>query len=141
VTKVPEVLGRRGMCLLFFGLLDVVYAISLASPDVQTASSPLFIWLTTIAPLWCWSLLWGVTAVACLFFAFRKKDRLGFSCAITLKVLWGLVNVSGWLGGGVERGYVSATIWLALAGFVWVLSGWPEPASSGRESSWTRRSS
>jgi hypothetical protein len=138
MNNVPEILGRRGLALMFFGLLDVVYAFSLANPDQVSRSTPFFAWLADIAPLGWWSLLWILTAAACLIFAFRVKDRIGFACAIFLKVLWGLVSLGGWLFGNVDRGYVSAAIWLALAGFVWVLSGWPEPLEKG--SSWTRQS-
>jgi hypothetical protein len=32
----------------------------------------------------------------------------------------------------VDRGYVAAAVWLALAAFVHVIAGWPEPARLGR---------
>lgn len=134
MNRVPDILGRRGLSLLFFGLLDTVYAFSLVNPDSETRRTRFFIWLAEIAPLWGWSLLWFATALACLIFAFLPADRIGFSAAIFLKVLWGLVCLGGWVYGGADRGYVSAAIWLSLAGFVWVLAGWPEP----RGSSWTR---
>lgn len=132
-------LGRRGLCLLFFGGLDLIYAISLAQPDAETRRGSFFSWLADIAPLWSWSLLWFATALIVVIFAFQAKDRVGFTCAIFLKVLWGLVCVGGWLVGGVDRGYVSAAIWLAASGLVWVLSGWPEPI--GKETVWNRPSS
>ncbi len=132
-------LGRRGRVLLFFAGLDLVYAFSLVNPDRASRSTPQFTWLASVAPLWAWALLWGVTGLICLVHAFRRRDRWGFTAAITLKVLWGVACAGGWLVGGVDRGYVSGTVWLFFAGFVWVISGWPEQGD-GRGPTWTRQS-
>lgn len=132
-------LGRRGISLLFFGLLDIVYCISLLNPDRVSRQSPFLASITHLAPLPAWAALWGITGILCLIFASRWNDRIGFAAAIFLKITWATACVFAWLNGGAERGYVSAAIWLALAGFVWVLAGWPE-APEGR-SGWTRPSS
>jgi hypothetical protein len=133
-------LGRRGRVLLFFGALDVVYAVSLTAPDEATRSNALFVWLASIAPLWVWACGWGGVGVLCLWQAFVRRDRLGYTAAICLKVCWGLVSLGGWLFGVVDRGYVSAAIWLGLAWMVWVLAGWPEPGDM-KGPTWTRPSS
>jgi hypothetical protein len=133
-------IGRRGRSLLFFAGLDLIYAVSLARPDPTSRDGALLTFLSSLAPLWAWALLWGVTGLICLWHAFRRCDRWGFVAAITLKVLWGGTCLGGWLIGGVERGYVSGAIWLAAAGFVWVISGWPEPGD-GRGPTWIRPSS
>lgn len=121
-------LGRRGRVLLFFGSLDVIYAASLTAPDEQTRHAAFFVWLADVAPLWVWALAWGLVGVACLWQAFKRRDALGYTSAACLKVCWGLLSAGGWLFGGVDRGYVSAAIWLGLAWLVGrVLAPWPEP--------------
>lgn len=129
-------LGKRGRVLLYFGGLDLVYAVSLAQPDATTRGGPFFAWLTEVAPIWAWSLAWAVVGAVCLWQAWCRRDSLGFAAAIALKIGWGLVCLGGWLLGAVDRGYVSAAIWLGLAYFVWVISGWPEP-DGGKGPTWT----
>lgn len=130
--------GKRGRVLLFFGGLDLVYAVSLAVPDAVTRRTPFFAWLTEIAPTWVWSAAWGAVGVVCLWQAFCHRDGIGFAAAIGLKVAWGVVCAGAWLFGGVDRGYVSAAIWLALAYFVGNIASWPEPGAM-RGPTWTRR--
>lgn len=132
--------GRRGRVLLFFGSLDLVYAVSLALPGAETRRNSMFIWLAGVLPLWVWAVLWAGVGVNCVAHAFRRCDRWGYAGATFLKVMWGLVCFGGWLLGGVERGYVSAAIWLGLAYLVWVLTGWPEPGDR-KGPTWTRPSS
>lgn len=133
--------GRRGRALLFFGVLDVVYALSLWVPDEQTLAGPFYRWLVEVAPLWVWASVWLVVGVTCLVQALCRVDRVGFTAAIGLKVLWGIVCVGGWLGGGVERGWVSAAIWLGLAYLVWVIARWPEVDGGRVPWRWTLRQS
>lgn len=129
--------GRRGRVLLFFGSLDVVYAVSLAAPGKQTRSDPFFMWLASIAPLWVWAISWGLVGVACLWRAFKRRDALGYTAAACLKVYWGLLSAGGWVFGGVERGWVAAVIWLGLAWLVGrVLAPWPEPGDT-KGPTWT----
>lgn len=134
-TPLLDRLGRRGTCLVFFGLLDVIYALSLASPDQESRSGKFLASIAYIAPLWVWSLLWGVTGLVCLWYAFQRRDRVGFAAAIFIKVTWATACLVAWISGGADRGYVSAAIWFAFAGFVWVLSGWPEPNSTFKNKS------
>lgn len=133
-------LGRRGRVLLFFGCLDLVYALSLAAPGAEVRRTAFFTWLAHIAPLWLWAGAWAGVGAVCLWQAFCRRDRIGYTAAIALKVCWGLVCVGGWLFGGVERGYVSAAIWLGLAWMVGTLAGWPEPGDR-KGPTWIRPSS
>lgn len=131
-------LGKRGRVLLFFGGLDVIYSISLTVPDGETRQGRLFLWLSAIAPMWVWAAIWGVVGIVCLWQAFCRQDRIGYAAAIGLKIGWGLVCLGGWLFGHVDRGYVSAAIWLAAAFLVGVISGWPEP-DDRRGPTWIRQ--
>lgn len=132
--------GKRGRVLLFFGALDVVYAISLIVPDRATLGGPLFEWLGEIAPLWAWAALWAAVGVVCLWQAFCRRDSIGYAAAILLKLAWGVMCLGGWLFGGVDRGYVSAIIWLGLAwAVVWNVASWPEPGDR-KGPTWTRPS-
>lgn len=133
-------LGKRGRVLTFFGALDVVYAVSLAVPDARTRTSPLFVWLTEIAPLWAWASSWGLVGLVCLWQAWCRRDRVGYTAAIVLKIGWGVACLGGWLFGGAERGYVTAAIFLGLAYMVGVIAGWAEPGDT-KGPTWKRPSS
>jgi hypothetical protein len=140
VTGRPHV-GRRGRVLLFFGTLDLVYAVSLSAPDSEARHNSLFVWLASIAPLWVWAIAWGGVGVICIWKAFCRCDRAGYAAATCLKVFWGLACLGGWLFGGMGRGYVSAAIWLGLAYLVGrVLAPWPE-AGDSKGPTWTPPSS
>jgi hypothetical protein len=119
-------IGRRGAALLFFAFLDLVYSLSLLSPPAEARNNPSFRYIAAIAPLKFWAVLWGIGFLACLFYAFRFSDRVGFAVAIAIKVLWGVLYLIGWMFFGLDRGYVSAAIWLSLAGWIAIISTWPD---------------
>lgn len=125
--KLADSIGRRGSALLFFALLDVIYAISLAFPPEFDRLSPTNRFVQTIAPLSAWAVLWFLTGMVCLVGAFTRRDRWAYTAAMALKTLWGVTLLLGWLLLGLERGYVAAIIWLAMAGWVYIISTWPEP--------------
>lgn len=120
-------IGRRGAALLYFGVLDVVYAFSLFLPAPEQRRSSAIRFLAEVAPLWLWGVAWSVAAVLCLVCVFRVNDRVGFAAAISIKMLWGTLYLVGWLVAGVERAWLSATLWLCLAGFIGIIASWPEP--------------
>jgi O-antigen/teichoic acid export membrane protein len=128
VSVLDRTIGRRGACLLFFALLDFLYALSLWRPPADDARNPTARFLASMAPLRCWAVLWFVVGVLCLAGVFRRRfGRIGFAAAIGIKTLWGAVFLLGWLAGVVARGWVAAVIWLAFAAMVGVLAGWPDP--------------
>lgn len=112
--------------MLFFGLLDAVYAFSLFNPEASVRASAQLSFIQDVAPLSVWAAMWAFGAVICLACAFRDKDRWGFTVAMLIKVMWGALYVHGALA-GVERAYLGAVIWLCLAGWVAVIASWPEP--------------
>ncbi|WP_431897939.1 hypothetical protein [Nonomuraea sp. bgisy101] len=120
-------IGHRGSALLFFGLLDLVFAGSLIAPPLETRSSASYAFLATILPLPVWAVAWGSVGLLCAVQAFMVADRAAFVAASWLKVGWGGIYLAGWLLGEIPRGYVAAAIWLAFAGFVAVIASWPEP--------------
>lgn len=138
--RIRQRVGRRGAALLFFALVDLVYAHSLLWPPRAARESDTLQWVAGLGPLWAWAILWAAGGGACLVWAFRRQDQPGFAAAIAVYVLWGLAMLGGQVAGQVERGYVSAVIWLTLAGFVGLLSTWPEPGG-GKGARWTRPTS
>lgn len=129
--------GHRGSALLFFALIDLVYCLSLLAPSKQARDSDTLRFLSGLLPLWTWAAAWGGVGLLCLWGAFRRRDQLAFAGAIGLKVMWGLVSLAGWLTAGVDRGYLSAAVWLVFAGFVGIIASWPEPPAGWKERAWT----
>lgn len=127
VRSLPRRLGRRGAGLLFFALVDLVFAFALWHlTPADAAVSPTYRFARTLLPLGVWAALWGGAGVACLVQAFQRVDRIAFGAASLIKVVWCLMQALGWLLGEIPRGYLGAVIWLAFAGFVQVIAGWRE---------------
>lgn len=120
-------IGHRGTALLFFAAVDLVYAVSLASATPGTLASPTYQFLAQLLPIPIWAGVWLGVGLLCLIQAFMRFDRLAFAAASFLKVAWGLTHLIGWIVVDLPRGYLAAAIWLAFAGFVQVISTWPEP--------------
>lgn len=127
IRTIWQRLGFRGAALLFFALLDLVYAFSLFFPPATGKQTASMRWVADVAPLPVWGSLWALVGVVCLAYALRRHDKVAFSAAIAIKILWGATHLMASLFGHVERAYVSATIWLCVAGFVAIISAWPEP--------------
>lgn len=125
-VTVPASLGRRGVFLLFLAQLDLIYAFSLYRPTPASRLSPTSLFLIEVAPLWAWGTLWAVVGLLALIFAFRVHDGIGYGACIFIKLLWGMLFLLGWVIGEVERGYLSAAIWLTFAGVLSVIATWPD---------------
>lgn len=128
----PRVVGRRGVVLLFLALLDFVYALSLCRPAPSQLRAPTTVFLASVAPLHVFAWAWLTVGILCLAGAFGRRrwsalDVWPFLAAIVIKVFWGTLLGLGWALGAVERGWVSAAVWVALAVLVITLAGWPEP--------------
>ncbi len=135
VRGIGRRVGRRGAALLFFAVLDLVFCYGLLT--LPRPLTPFYEWMQELLPLWGWAACWGAVAVLCLVYAFRRHDTPAFVAAVCIKVGWGLLGFFGWLAGVVDRGYVSAAIWLAFAAFVVLVAGGIPPAA-GKERAWIR---
>lgn len=122
-----ERVGRRGAVLLFLALLDIVYSVGLYNPLPEIKQSASTQFLADIMPLAAWASLWLGVGVVLLLGAFLRHDRWAYAIAVGFKTLWGTVNLLGWAIAGVDRGWLSAAIWLAFGGIVLMISAWPEP--------------
>jgi hypothetical protein len=111
--------GLRGIALIGLGLLDLIYAYGLLNPPKPV--TPTYRYPNAIIDLCWWALLWSVVGALLLFYAFRRHDTVAFTAAIMLKAGWGLLLLLGWVGGSIDRGYVSASIWLVFAACVYVI--------------------
>jgi hypothetical protein len=83
-------------------------------------------WVNEVWSLSAWAALWASVGAVCVYHALHHYDRFGFVAAIGIKVIWGFLALAGWVTEGVTLGSVG--IWFGLAGLVWVISGWPDPA-------------
>ncbi len=124
-------LGRRGACLLVFGVFDLVYAYSLFHPAREAARTASTRFVADIAPLWAWAALWLVVGLLCMWQAWICADRAAYAAAIFVKIVWGALFVAGGIIAGIPRAYVGALIWWAFAGLVAVIATWPEPEPEG----------
>jgi hypothetical protein len=114
-------IGRRGAALLFFTGLDIVYCVGLLT--VPHPLTPFYAWMAEVMPLSAWALIWGAVAVVCLWYAFRIHDTAAFMCAVALKVGWGMLSFFGWAYGHVDRGWITAVVWLMFSAFVFLIAG------------------
>ena len=112
--------GRRGAFLLFLAILDVLYGVALFDPTSPAHRFDLFL------PYPWWAATWVAIGVVCFIGAFVKKDRWAFTLAATLKFSWGLLYSQIWISQGYPYGWVSMVVWLAFAGVVLIIAGWPE---------------
>lgn len=127
------VVGRRGAALLFFTVLDAVYCFALL--DAARPLVPFYVWMNEFMPITAWACVWAGVGLVCLFFAFRAYDTPGFIAAVALKVTWGLMAFFGWASGVIDRGYVTAAVWLAFAAFVFLIAG-GIPSAPHRSGGW-----
>lgn len=130
--------GRRGSALLLFATLDLIFGWSLLDPTPTVLASPGYRWLGSVLPVQVWGALWTVVGLLCLIGAFLREDSPAWVAAMAMKVMWGVLWFCGWWLADLERGWVSAAVWLPMAALVALLAGWPEPGDE-RRPLWTPR--
>jgi PAS domain S-box-containing protein len=126
VRQLVNKMGRRGYFLGFFGMLGLVYSKFLIDPPEVTKTTPNYQQLAKILPLRICGFLWLLMGLVCLVQMWTKRDKLAFGLASGVFGGWGIVYLVGWALRIIPLGYVSATIWLVLAGGSMIVSGWPE---------------
>ena len=112
--------GRRGAFLAFLAVLDLSYGYSLF-----TTAAPQRVF-DLLLPWQAWGVIWLAAGAVCAAGIFARRDRLAFTAAATLMCAWGLLFADIWLVQGYPRGWVSVVVWLAFAGVVLIIAGWPE---------------
>lgn len=115
-------IGRRGSFLLFLAILDVLYGYSLSFPRPSVQNVDLFL------SSHVWGIIWTLVGIVCFFQAFAKVDRFGFTCAVTLKVVWAAAAFASWIFTNTyQYGWVSGVIFATFAMVTAIISYWPEP--------------
>lgn len=120
-SRVKHRIGHRGSFLLFLALLDFAYGYSLiAAPPQERVFDLLLPWA-----VWGW--IWVGTGAVLFAGSLVIRDRIAYSLAALLKVVWAGVFAEVWLVQNLPRGFVSVVVWAAFALTVILISGWPEP--------------
>lgn len=118
-------IGRRGVFLLFLGLLDILYGWSMLVTPLTPGIA-----LHLVLPIEAWGWVWIGTGIFLIPGAFMRADRFFFAAASFLKAAWAGAWVSVWWQDPlIPRAWVSVAIWAAFAGVVLVVSTWPEVIS------------
>jgi hypothetical protein len=113
--------GRRGSFLIFLALLDLLFGYSLLTPAGPQGEVDLYL------PEDAWAWIWIGVGVVCLFSAFVKSDRIAFTLAATLLIMWSGLMAIIWHVDRIPRGWVSAVIFFAFGIVCLIVSSWPEP--------------
>lgn len=124
-------LGRRGMALLFFALLDAGIAYGIFTIDsyplaVQAAVKASYAGQTALMSLTAWGWVWALVGAICAIQAFTKHDRLAFFLAAALKGGWAGGFIIGFFFYDIPRAWLSTTVYLSFSAFVLTMSGWEE---------------
>ena len=127
VEETRRRVGRRGAVLLILAAVDVGVGLSFVYPTAETVASQSWVWRETFAPSAAWGLLWIAVGCCCFVAAFLHNDLVGFVAAVTLKVLWSGLELTGWLAGQITQGYRPALIWAGYALLIFAVAGLYEP--------------
>lgn len=126
-------IGRRGACLLVFGLIPFCVGGALFVQPTDRSGRPRTIpLLEKIAPGEFWSVTWmilGALVFTCAFLGWRAQRR-AYMVAYTLPLLWGAAYFISWAFGWLVTGWISGTVYLGYCLLVIVIAGWEESAPS-----------
>jgi hypothetical protein len=122
-----RVLGHRGAILLILAVIDISFGLSLVVPLASSHPSQSTIWREHYGSDRMWGMAWCAVAAVLIFYAFRRRDAIGYATAIGWKVTLGASSLASWGFGRVTAGWLLAVIWISVAALVLVISDWPEP--------------
>lgn len=122
--------SRRGAFLALFGVVFILIGYSYL--NIPASSKPfLQAYLRTalsIAPIEVYGWLWIVAgSVALLGGIIRRLDWLGFGAAVMLPLLWVAIYFDAQWQDKSPRAWVSALVYLALAGAIALVAGMSDP--------------
>lgn len=123
-------LGFRGAVLLILATVDLLYGWSLLHPTAEQLRTSAFEFRSHLLPTEAFGVMWMTVGVVLIFQALADNDRVGYTIAITIKVVWAFIAFASFVTGKVQQGWVSCAIWMAVAAMAMVISGWPEPLHS-----------
>jgi hypothetical protein len=127
--RIAERVGRRGVILLILCVGDIGIGLSFLTPTPELAASQSFVWRSQWMPSYAWGWLWIAVGVTCGVCAFFRHDTLGWSSAVGLKLLWAMMELTGWLAGAIALGFRPALIWTIFAALVLAVAGFTERPS------------
>lgn len=128
--RVSVQLGRRGAFLLSVGLAWVGLGYSILSTPAPPAQVTGLTVILSVMSLHSWGWVWTVSGILGIAFSGVRRvgrDQLGFTALAVPTAAWSAGYLADWLFiGGYPRGWVTATIYAALAASVIIAAGWPE---------------
>ena len=128
LMRIAHRIGRRGCYLLFLALLDLLLAYSM-TPFAVVAKLPIYSYLAQYLPLQAWAWIWVAVGLTCGVQAFARRDHFAFTIAVALKLVWATMYLAGWAAADIPRGWVGATLFIALGGITAIIASWPESRS------------
>lgn len=128
LRRLARQLGRRGACLLSYGIIWAVIGYGqLISPQADQRGLTM---LLNVMPLHAWGWCWITAGIVAAVSAWLPQgfDWGGFFALPLLAFAWMLSYLVAWWPLGVfERGWAAAAVYGALAVPVLVVAGWSEP--------------
>ena len=146
IDGLAERFGRRGACLILFGLAWVIVGIGIeVAPPPREAG--VFV-VHEQLPQWFRAMLWVATGAVAVWVGGRARldrdDTWGFVALVAMPIerfvsffiSWLMFIITDLLGRwfpdvetvGFDRGWYSATVWLVVVLALFVISGWRNPA-------------
>lgn len=123
MQRIWHKVGRRGLVLIFVGILDFVFAANLEINRPRTSVAV----YGTILPLNWWVFVWVLAGVVAWVSAFMIVDRIGFGFSALIFSFWGWLSFLAWIRGDQPTAWATATFFLVIAALIVIPATWPEP--------------
>ncbi len=127
VSAVVKHVGRRGVALLTFGVVDLAMSYSLM---YKAIFPPLVNSVNAIDSIpggaHVWSPIWLISGIICIAQAFMRVDKVGFTVTSGIKFAWASGLIAVWLSGLAKGAWVSGLTWAVIAIFIVITAAAPE---------------